>query len=69
MAVDLLHEITTRIYDTKSVPSLKISALVLGELEFFRRRKSCLVFCDGGDDEKSRRKVRRPYRRGGLDPL
>lgn len=37
------HEITTRIYDTKSIPSIKINALALSQLEFSDDRK--LAWC------------------------
>lgn len=45
MAAELLeegvdtHEITTRIYDTKSIPSIKIFALALAGLQFSKDRK------------------------------
>lgn len=33
------HEVTTRIYDSKSIPSIRISALALSQLEFSDDRK------------------------------
>jgi phosphoesterase RecJ-like protein len=45
MAADLLrigvstHAITTRIYDTKSIPSIKIFALAMGHLQFSEDKK------------------------------